>query len=517
MIHRPGTWENVNDLKEGKESFLEVFLEFLHTDGCPQFVKDLVDNAKAQHDKQVLRDQRQSRLNQGDQLSDCERDDNLSDLEYESEDEFNNEIRRENDYLQYIAENRPLDFERLNELRDLPDGGEGFDWHQYAIDCFGGTWPNDSSDWLESISKVAEERQRAQHNECDLLADINLLRANSLQRVIIAINIINLMSAANNGEHDKVHLLVQGTAGSGKTFTIKALTYLSRRLCNRNNAVLNLAPTGAASILLPLGRTVHSTTNIPRVRMKDAKTMQLSDKPLSSKALKDLRNLTGSTLEGDTMKLMTLNLDERGMYSHRMLGWCSQRFKEATADLDTNFGAIPNVNFFGDLGQLGPVGSVDLHVEPLSSDSPDKLAGYGVYRTFSHCVVLNETMRQGPDQLAFLEMLMRIREGKINQSDWKTINSRYEGELPEAIQAGFRSDTCLTVMETWHEVNIENHNKLAALEVPVATIPSKGKGRHHAQSINQMGQQFYPLEIFKGYSRNSHSFFYSTVWHCRRF
>ena len=176
------------------------------------------------------------------------------------------------------------------------------------------------------------------------------------------------------------------------------------------------------------------------------------------------------------------------MYSHRMLGWCSERFKEATADLDTNFGAIPNVNFFGDLGQLGPVGSVDLHVEPLSSDSPDKLAGYGVYRTFSHCVVLNETMRQGPDQLAFLEMLMRIREGKINQRDWKTINSRYEGELPEAIQAGFRSDTCLTVMETWHDVNNENHNKLAALEVPVATIPSKGKGRHHAQSINQMGQ-----------------------------
>ena len=43
-------------------------------------------------------------------------------------------------------------------------------------------------------------------------------------------------------------------------------------------------------------------------------------------------------------------------------------------------------------------------------------------------------------------------------------------------------------METWQEVNDENHNTLADLGVPVATIPSKGKGRHHTQSVNQMGQ-----------------------------
>ena len=135
-----------------------------------------------------------------------------------------------------------------------------------------------------------------------------------------------------------------------------------------------------------------------------------------------------------------------------------------------------------------PVDSKDLHVEPLSSASPDQLAGYGIYRTFSHCIVLNETMRQGPDQISFLQMLLRIREGKLNLDDWKTINSRYEGELPENVKENFKSDTCLTVMETWQEVNVENHNKLADLDVPVATIPSKGKGRHHTQSVNQMGQ-----------------------------
>ena len=136
---------------------------------------------------------------------------------------------------------------------------------------------------MDSIATAADERLNAQNLNCDLPVGVNLLGANSLQRVIIAINILNLMSTVRSGSNDKVRLLIQGTAGSGKTFTIQPLTYLSRRLCKRNNAVMNLAPTGAASILLPLGRTVHSTTNIPRLKKKESKTVQLTDKPLSSK------------------------------------------------------------------------------------------------------------------------------------------------------------------------------------------------------------------------------------------
>ena len=85
-------------------------------------------------------------------------------------------------------------------------------------------------------------------------------------------------------------------------------------------------------------------------------------------------------------------------------------------------------------------------------------------------------------------MLLRIREGKLYLDDWKAINSRYEGELPESQKEDFKLETCLTVMETWQEVRVENHNKVADLGVPVATIPSRGKGRHHTQSVNQMGK-----------------------------
>ena len=107
---------------------------------------------------------------------------------------------------------------------------------------------------------------------------------------------------------------------------------------------------------------------------------------------------------------------------------------------------------------------MDLHVEPLSSDAPDKLAGYGIYRSFNDCIVLDQTMRQGPDQLEFLKILLRVREGKILQNDWQVINSRFEGELTHEEKIGFESETCLTVMETWNEVNLENHTKLKKLE-----------------------------------------------------
>ena len=81
--------------------------------------------------------------------------------------------------------------------------------------------------------------------------------------------------------HEKtlIRLIVQGTAGVGKTFIIKAITRITRRLFSYNGAVMNLAPTGAAAVLLPDGRTIHSTTSIPRKKKED-KLASLSDFPL---------------------------------------------------------------------------------------------------------------------------------------------------------------------------------------------------------------------------------------------
>ena len=123
---------------------------------------------------------------------------------------------------------------------------------------------------------------------------------------------------------------------------------------------MNLAPSGAASVILPRGRTVHSTTPIPRYS-KTTKDAQLSDHPLKDYSLKALKQLIGINETG--MILKCINLDE-SQYSKRVLAWCNQRFNEAIGNYKYTFGGIPIVNIFGDLGQLGPIGDMDLHVAP---------------------------------------------------------------------------------------------------------------------------------------------------------
>ena len=116
---------------------------------------------------------------------------------------------------------------------------------------------------------------------------------------------------------EPLRLLIQGTAGVGKTFVITAITYIIRRLFGRNASVMNLAPTGAASVLLPGGRTLHSVTPIPGNK-KQVKTAQLSDYPMSDKSLKKLRYVTGTK---DDMKLIGLNIDERAMNPKENITW----------------------------------------------------------------------------------------------------------------------------------------------------------------------------------------------------
>ena len=62
-------------------------------------------------------------------------------------------------------------------------------------------------------------------------------------------------------------------------------------------------------------------------------------------------------------------------------------------------------------------------------------------------------MRQGPDQLSFLNLLLRVRNGTITQQDWIDINNRCEKDLSSDENNNFNHDSVITLMETWAEVN----------------------------------------------------------------
>ena len=128
-----------------------------------------------------------------------------------------------------------------------------------------------------------------------------------------------------------------------------------------------------------------------------------------------------------------------------------------------------------------------ISIPPNANDSPEKTAGYAIYRSFNNVIILSQTIRQGSDQLSFL-LLLRVRNGTITQQDWIDINNRCEKDLSSDENNNFNHYDVITLKETWAEVNEQNYYKLAEKGIPVAVIPSKGSGRHHTQTLKQYGQ-----------------------------
>ena len=271
-----------------------------------------------------------------------------------------------------------------------------------------------------------------QQNDRVSLTESNLLLANELQRVAISMVAKHLFHIAKPVDdcsscEPQISMLLGGTAGTGKTFVLNAINRISQRLFKRNGAVLNLAPTGAASVLIPNGRTIHSVIPMPRKKKKkDQLTTQLCDHPMSDNNRNKLRRYTGTS--EDERKIQALIVDERSQIPHDIIAWISHRMSEALKD-DSEFGGTPFALFSGDNGQLGPIGSVDLHLKPKKPSTPIEDKGCALYQSFDNVIILDQTMRQGPDQLEFLKLLLRIRSGEITQSDLQSINSRYEGNL----------------------------------------------------------------------------------------
>ena len=393
-----------------------------------------------------------------------------------------------------IAANHQLELEKpLNDV-NLNTGGPNFDWHQYGLSIFTpeeiteGQMLDDVENWMNLAIAEADIQLQAHHDQLDL-PEGNILHANERQMIILGVNILHLLMEAKGDPQDQLRLLVQGAGGTGKTFVIANLTRICRRLFSRNASTLNLAPTGAASNLIPDGRTVHSVLPPSRSKKeveKDKYDYQLSDYEMSRKLAKRLRAITGTVNDG--IKLKMVNMDERSMYGQPLIAFASHRLCQAVLDMTPLFGGVPVVNFFGDISQLGPVGASGPHNNPGADSSSITKKGFAIYRSFDHAIVLNESMRQQSDQKELKERLECMRTGAISMHHWQQIMSRLESNLPETEVSNFTHHKTLTVTETWLEADEINLQKLADLGVPVAIIHSKGRGKHHSGNTGQVGQ-----------------------------
>ena len=168
------------------------------------------------------------------------------------------------------------------------------------------------------------------------------------------------------GEREPLRMMVLGTAGTGKSWLVNALSYLLGGRTRR------AAPTSMAAFLTG-GSTLPSLLKLP------------------------LR--AGRALTGDSLKRLqqTLNvvdylvIDELSMVSQSQFAWVGRRLRQVTGRTDGVFGGIC-VIMTGDPGQLPPFCGRALH----AGHPKDQLSqeGFSAYRSFRHVIILHKVQRQ---------------------------------------------------------------------------------------------------------------------------
>ena len=213
-----------------------------------------------------------------------------------------------------------------------------------------------------------------------------------------------IVSAHKDGlrQRKPLRMMVLGTAGTGKSWLVNALSHLL------GGRIRRAAPTGMAAFLIG-GSTLHSLLKLP------------------------LR--AGRALTGDSLKRLQqsyngvdyLVIDELSMASQSQFAWVDRRLRQATGRTDEVFGGIC-VIMTGDPGQLLPVCGRALH----AGHPNDQLSqeGFSAYRSFRHVIILTKVQRQlaaedgDRAQKSFLELLPRARDGCLSEDDWRLLLTR---------------------------------------------------------------------------------------------
>ena len=240
-----------------------------------------------------------------------------------------------------------------------------------------------------------------------------------------------------------LYMIVSGTASTGKSYLISAITHLL------NNSCVITVTTGMASFNI-CGKTQHSTLKLP-VRKSNH------------------RDLQGASLQQLQLQMRGKHyiiIDEMSMIGHRMMAWIDKRIRQASGKLDCPLGGF-SIILFGDFGQLPPVGDRPLYTEPTSNDVAQH--GHHIYSMFNTVVILDQVLRQhgaSPEIARFRDLLLRLRNGCVTEDDWKLLLTRDPSKLQNS------DDFKDAIRLFYDKENVARYNleKLQSLPTPVARI-----------------------------------------------
>ncbi len=270
--------------------------------------------------------------------------------------------------------------------------------------------------WVKSRRKETQDDPR--HRQ---LPPVDLSSLNVKQRLAYDIIVDHQTQLMANHQPAPLHMLVCGTAGTGKSYLISAIAHALGDAC------LLTGTTGMASFNI-CGKTLHSALKLP-IRHSNNQDLQGAALQRLQLTLKDVCYLV---------------IDEMSMIGHRMLAWVDKRLRQATGQLNQPMGGM-SIILFGDFAQLPPVGDRPLYSPPSTSDLA--IHGHSVYRMFTTVVILSQVLRQAgtdPAVQTFRDLLSRLRDGKISYDDWQLLLKRTPQNADNAHEFGDAVSGCFT-------------------------------------------------------------------------
>ena len=346
-------------------------------------------------------------------------------------------------------------------------------------------WEQDRAEYNEQlIGEMPSWIERRKEDQSDQtneqLIAINPESLNEMQK--LAYDIVDTHLNDDSNDKDPLFLIINGVAGTGKSFVINAIRYLLQSKC----AVT--ATTGKAAFNIQ-GITIHSLLKLP-VGVRN-------QKELSGESLCRLQQ----TLRG----IDYIIIDEYSMLGQVAFGWVDRRCRQATGLGDKMFGRMSLI-LVGDPGQLPPVADKPLYHAKPSNDIG--LQGCIAYMMFDKVVKLTVNQRvhgASNEQSQFRDLLQRLRLGQSTVKDWNMLLTRQPSnftglsEFSDAVRLFYSNE----------QVGNYNHDKLLMLNQPVATV----EARHSSAAAKKISSdEMYGLQPVIYLARNAKVMLTMNLW-----
>ncbi len=339
-----------------------------------------------------------------------------------------------------LSEMRPSD-DDYDEINGV-EVDNSFDWLENSK-TYTNEQINDMRNWVNSKKIMAQDI-----GNDDQLEIVNFNQLNRLQKFCYKI------IQCYNEKNKQLFMIINGTAGTGKSFTIAAISNLI------GNRLKRAAPTAKAAFIIK-GETIHSTFSISVTKKETDINVDLKGERLSE-------------LQEKFRNVSHIIIDEYSMLSQVLFAQIDHRLRQATGRFDLLFGGL-SIILVGDPGQLLPVSGMPLYAFPTKS----LLASHGLncYRNFKIVIRLEQSERQknannDPNQEYFINMLLRLRNMDASDSqledDWKFILKNVE--TPESLS---RFADAIRLFPDNASCNAYNAEKLKSLNSPITLLQAK--------------------------------------------